>query len=174
MDVAAVIARLAQGVAMPDLAALVLLVLVAPVCLWVALSDLRAMRIPNQAVYLTFAIFALAGPFLMPLPTYGWQMLHMPVLLAVGIVINAAGLAGAGDAKFIAAAGPYLWVSDLRALIVIFMATVLAAFIAHRLAQHSPLRRLAPDWKSWSTGAKFPMGLGLAGTLVIYLALGAF
>jgi prepilin peptidase CpaA len=38
---------------------------------------------------------------------------------------------------------------------------------------YSPLRRLAPDWQSWHTGKKFPMGLALGGTLAIYLSLGA-
>lgn len=157
----------------PDGAALALMLLSAPVCVWVALSDLRAMRIPNVAVYTLFGLFAVSGPFLMPLSDYGWQLAHMPVLLVLGIVINAAGLVGAGDAKFIAAAGPYFWVADLRALLVIFMAVLLAAYVTHRLAKHSPLQRLAPHWQSWSTGVKFPMGLALAGTLTMYLALGA-
>ena len=38
---------------------------------------------------------------------------------------------------------------------------------------YSPLRRLAPDWQSWNTGKKFPMGFALGGTLAIYLGLGA-
>ena len=173
IDPSAILLGLSRALAIPDTAALVLAILSAPVCLWVALSDLRAMRIPNKAVALLFGIFVLVGPFLMPLPDYGWQLLHMPVLLLVGMVVNAAGLAGAGDAKFVAAAGPYLWLADLHALLVIFTATLLAAYATHRLAKHSGLRRLAPDWQSWSTGVKFPMGLALAGTLTIYLAIGA-
>ncbi|SDN48577.1 prepilin peptidase CpaA [Lutimaribacter pacificus] len=173
MDLGALIAALSRGMAIPDIAALVLLLLAAPVCAWVAYTDLRAMRIRNVAVYTLFGLFVVAGPFLMPLSDYGWQLTHMPILLAAGIVVNAAGLAGAGDAKFVAAAGPYLWAADLQVLIVIFMANLLAAFVTHRAAKHSGLRRLAPDWASWSAGWKFPMGLSLSGTLLIYLALGA-
>ncbi len=173
MDVFGLIGRLSQAMAIPDTAALVLLIAAAPVCFYVAYSDLRAMRIPNWTVYALFGLFVVLGPFLMPLPQYGGQLLHMPILLIVGMVVNAAGLAGAGDAKFVAAAGPYLWAADLRVLIVIFMANLLAAFVSHRLAKYSGLRGLAPDWQSWTMGWKFPMGLSLAGSLLIYLALGA-
>ncbi len=54
---------------------------------------------------------------------------------------------------------------------MIFMANLLAAYLAHRLAKHSPLRALAPEWASWDAGAKFPMGLPLASSLMIYLAI---
>ena len=173
MDLSGLIARLSFGMAIPDTAAVILLILAAPVCFWVAYSDLRAMRIPNLAVYILFGIFVVVGPFLMPLPQYGWQLLHMPILLIIGMVVNAAGLAGAGDAKFVAAAAPYLWAADLRVLIVIYMANLLAAFVTHRIAKYTGLRGLAPEWQSWSVGWKFPMGLSLAGTLLIYLGLGA-
>ncbi|MFD1508766.1 prepilin peptidase [Lacimonas salitolerans] len=173
MQIGDLITGLALRMAIPDIAALVLLILSAPVCAWVAYSDLRAMRIPNKAVYALFAIFVVTGPFLMPLPDYGWQLTHMPILLVVGILVNAAGLAGAGDAKFVAAAGPYLWVADLQPLLLIYAANLLAAFVTHRMVKHTPLRAMAPDWQSWSVGWKFPMGLSLAGTLMIYLALGA-
>ncbi len=173
MEIGTLIAALTRGMAIPDLAAMVLLVLAAPVCAWVAYTDLRFMRIRNAAVYTLFGLFVVAGPFLMPLSDYGWQLAHMPILLALGVAMNAAGLVGAGDAKFVAAAGPYLWAADMRMLILIFMANLIAAFVTHRLAKHSSLRRLAPEWQSWSAGWKFPMGLSLAGTLLIYLTLGA-
>ena len=54
---------------------------------------------------------------------------------------------------------------------MIFMANLLAAYLAHRLAKHSPLRALAPEWASGDAGAKFPMGLPLASSLMIYLAI---
>jgi prepilin peptidase CpaA len=173
MDVMGLIGRMSQAMAIPDTAALTLLIVTAPLCIYVAYSDLRAMRIPNWTVYALFGLFAVVGPLVMPLPQYGWQLLHMPILLMVGMVVNAAGLAGAGDAKFVAAAGPFLWAADLRVLIVIFMANLLAAFVSHRIAKHSGLRALAPGWQSWSMGWSFPMGLSLSGTLMIYLGMGA-
>lgn len=154
-------------------AALWFLPFVLPICFYVAFTDLREMRITNQAVLLLAAVFVVVGLFLLPLPTYGIRLLQMGVILVVGIVLNAAGAVGAGDAKFAAAAAPFIAIGDLRLLIAIFAANLLAAFVTHRLVKYTPLRRIAPDWKSWTAGWKFPMGLSLGGTLAIYLLLGS-
>ncbi|MFD3190692.1 prepilin peptidase [Sedimentitalea sp. HM32M-2] len=154
-------------------AALWFLPFVIPICFYVAFTDLRDMRITNQSVLLLAAVFLLVGPFLLPLSTYGMSLVQMGAVLVIGIILNAAGAVGAGDAKFAAAAAPYIAVGDLRLLIAIFAANLLAAFLTHRLAKYTPLRRIAPGWKSWDAGLKFPMGLSLGGTLAIYLILGA-
>ena len=109
----------------------------------------------------------------MPWQVFLWQLSHMVIVLLVGIVLNAAGAMGAGDAKFAAAAAPFVVLGDLRMLIALYMANLLAAYATHRLAKHTPLRKLAPDWKSWSVGSDFPMGLSLGATLAIYLILSA-
>ncbi|MBE0453808.1 A24 family peptidase [Roseovarius autotrophicus] len=152
-------------------AALWFLPFVLPVCLWVAWSDLRAMKIPNKAVLALVGIYLVIGPIVLPLPDYGWRLTHLAVLLAAGIVANAAGMMGAGDAKFIAAAGPFVAFGDATALALIFAVVLLASFATHRIARATPLRNLAPGWTSWEAGRKFPMGLALGPTLALYLAL---
>ena len=147
---------------------------VLPICLWVAWSDLRVMKIPNKAVNTLAAIFIVVGLIAIPLADYPWRLAHLVVILLIGIVMNSAGLIGAGDAKFAAAAAPFIALGDLRLLCVILAANLLAGFTAHRIAKHTRLRNLAPDWESWSRGKKFPMGLCLGGTLGIYLTLGIF
>lgn len=159
--------------AIPHGAALPLFLLSLPICVWVAWSDMRAMRIPNMSVALLALLFVLVAPFTMPLETVGWQLLHLVVILLLGIVMNAAGLVGAGDAKFAAAAAPYIAFGDLRFLIALFAACLLAGYATHRIAKFTPLRRMAPDWESWTRKRDFPMGLPLASTLSIYLLLGA-
>lgn len=146
---------------------------VLPVCLYVCFTDLREMRITNQAVLVLAALFVVIGPFLLPLPDYGWRLAHLVVVLVIGFLLNAGGAIGAGDAKFAAAAAPFVALGDMRILLAIFAANLLAAFFTHRLVKYTPLRRIAPHWKSWEMGWKFPMGLSLGGTLAIYLALGA-
>lgn len=146
---------------------------VLPLCFYTCLTDLREMRITNRTVSLLALVFLLMGPFLMPLDQYGWRVVQLLIVLAAGIVLNAAGAMGAGDAKFIAAAAPFVAFADLRLILAILAASLLGAFVAHRIAKHSPLRRLAPEWKSWSSGKRFPMGLALGATLAIYLILGA-
>lgn len=157
----------------PALTALWFLPFVLPICVYVAFTDMAQMRITNQAVIVLAAIFVVLGIFLMPFTNYLWHLAAMVIVLIVGIVVNAAGAVGAGDAKFAAAAAPFIALGDLRLLMGLFMATLLAAAVTHRGVKHTPLRQLAPHWVSWDKGKKFPMGLALGATLAIYLILGA-
>lgn len=154
--------------------ALLFLPFVTPLCIWVAASDLRAMKIRNKAVLALGAVFVLLGLFVLPWDQYLWRLSQLVIVLIVGIALNAAGAIGAGDAKFAAAAAPFIALGDLRTLMVLYAANLLAAFITHRLAKHSALRRLAPSWESWHRQNAFPMGFSLGPTLVLYLALGAY
>lgn len=159
--------------AIPATHALWYLPFVLPICLYVAFTDLALMKITNQAVILLALVFVVISFFLMPFQDYLWRLAALVIVLVVGIILNAAGVLGAGDAKFIAAAAPYVALGDLRLMMALFMATLLAAAVAHRGAKYTPLRRLAPHWESWERGKKFPMGLALGPTLAIYLILGA-
>mgnify|MGYP003672149625 CR=1 FL=1 len=77
---------------------------VVPICLWVAWSDLRRMKIPNNAVYALALTFVIVGVPALPLQDYLWRYAHLLIVLIIGIVLNAGGILGAGDAKFAAAA----------------------------------------------------------------------
>ena len=146
---------------------------VLPICFYVAYTDISEMRITNQAVIALAVTFLIVGLIALPLQDYGYRVLQMLGVLVVGIVLNAARVMGAGDAKFAAAAAGFIAPADLRFIIIIFTANLLAAFVTHRLAKYSPLRRIAPHWKSWDMGKKFPMGFALGGSLAAYLILGA-
>jgi prepilin peptidase CpaA len=140
-----------------------------PIAIWVAWSDLKFMRIPNKAVLALGAVFLLIGPLALPLADWGWRWLHLAVILGLGFAANAARLLGAGDAKFAAAMAPFLALDDLRFVLGLFCACLLAAFASHRALRALPVFRSATaDWASW-THKDFPMGLALAGTLIFYL-----
>lgn len=159
---------------MSQTAALAFFLATLPVAFWVAWSDMARMKIPNPAVMALVAVFLVLGPFLLPLADWGWRWLHLAVVLVVGFVMNMGGLIGAGDAKFAAAMAPFVALSDAAWFLVLFAAVLLAAFATHRGFRAVPaVRRLAADWQSWGRG-DFPMGLALAGTLSLYLALAAF
>ncbi len=145
-----------------------------PICAWAAWSDMATMRIPNKSVMALAMVFVVLGLFLMPLPDYAWRLSHLVIVLLIGIIMNAAGMIGAGDAKFAAAAAPFIAGGDIRLILPLFAANLLAAFVTHRLARHSPLRQLAPGWESWNRGWDFPMGLALGGTLATYIGLGLY
>lgn len=153
--------------------ALLFLPFALPICVYVAFSDMRDMRIPNQAVLALFAVYVIVGLIALPFDEYMWRYVHVIVVLVAGIALNAGGVMGAGDAKFAAAAAPFIHLGDVRFLMALFAANMLAAFFAHRLGKHTGLRNIAPHWKSW-TNPKFPLGLALGGTLAIYLILGVF
>ncbi|MEL6463698.1 MAG: prepilin peptidase [Pseudomonadota bacterium] len=152
--------------------ALWFLPLLLPLCLYVAYTDLAEMRITNPTVLTMAAIFAVMGLFLYPFDAYLWQLAQLAIVLVVGIILNAAGSMGAGDAKFLAAAAPYVALGDIRLIVALFAAVLLAAYAVHSLAKHTPLHTYAPNWASWrQEGRKFPMGFALGPTLAIYLGL---
>lgn len=153
-------------------AALWYLPFVLPVCLYVAFTDLRDMKITNQAVMVLAGMFLILGLITLPLPEYGMRLVHMVGVLLIGIVLNAARAVGAGDAKFAAAAAPYIAPGDVILVLMIFCGTLLAAVITHRLAKYTPLRTIAPHWQSWDRGWDFPMGLALGPAFAIYLGIG--
>jgi prepilin peptidase CpaA len=146
---------------------------VLPICFYVAFTDMREMRITNQAVLALGVVFAVVGLIALPFDVYLWRLVQLVIVLIVTFILNAAGAMGAGDSKFIAVAAPFIAQGDVRLLIPMFCIILLAAVAAHRLAKYSPLRRMAPEWKSWEQGKKFPMGLALAMTLGCYLCFGA-
>lgn len=155
-------------------AALWFLPFVVPLCLYVAYTDLAQMRITNPTVLMMVAVFVVLGPFLFPFDVYLWQLAQLAIVLVVCMILNAAGGMGAGDAKFLAAAAPFVALGDVRLLMALFAASLLAAYAAHRIAKFTPLRQMAPNWDSWSQeGRKFPMGFALGPTLAIYLVLAA-
>ncbi|MEZ5777836.1 MAG: prepilin peptidase [Paracoccaceae bacterium] len=153
---------------------LALFLAVLPVCAWVAWSDLKTMKIPNKAVIALLAVFFFVGLLVFPLDVWAIRWLSFAVILAIGFVLNAIANVGAGDAKFAAAAAPFFNPHALPLILPLFAACLLGAFAAHRLLRAIPaVRRMTPDWVSW-TRKDFPMGLALVGTLLGYLALGAF
>ena len=154
---------------LPLVAALTFLPIAVVIGIWVAWSDMRFMRIPNQAVLALGAAYLVTGPFVLPFMTYLWGWALCAIVLVAGFVLNAGGALGAGDAKFAAAMAPYFVLSDLRFDMGLFAACLLGAFAAHRLMRAVPAyRRAVPEWASW-TNPRFPMGLGLSGMLIFYL-----
>jgi prepilin peptidase CpaA len=148
-----------------------LLLFATPICLFVAWSDLRAMRIPNLSVLALLVVYAVVGPFVLPLGDWAWSWLHFAVVLVVGFVLSLTGGFGAGDAKFAAAMAPFVALGDLRLFLVLLSAVVIAAFVAHRLLRAIPaVRRATPDWASWER-KEFPFGLALGPALIFYLFL---
>ena len=145
---------------------------VTPIAIWVAWSDMATMKIPNKAVLALMIVFVVVGLIALPFAEYPWRFLHFAVILALGFVMNAAGLLGAGDAKFAAAMAMFIPLGDLSFFFYLFAPVVFAAFVIHRLVRRMPaVRAKFPTWESWER-KDFPMGLALGPGLVFYLLAG--
>lgn len=154
----------------------VLLLFTLPICAWVAWSDLKTMKIPNKAVLALLAVYFFVGLAVIPLEPWLWRWLNFAGVLAIGFILNMIANVGAGDAKFAAAAAPFVAQrpEHLQLVLILFAAFLLGAFAAHRLLRSIPaVTAMAPDWVSWKR-KDFPMGLALVGTLVAYLSLMTF
>ncbi|MEM8632719.1 MAG: prepilin peptidase [Pseudomonadota bacterium] len=151
--------------------ALAFLIFATPICLWAAYSDMRYMKIRNQAVAALLLVYAVVGFFVLPLEDYLWRYTHFVVVLVVGFVLSQVRAIGAGDAKFAASMAPFIALQNAVTFIYLFAALIIVSFVLHRVLRRLPMvKRMAPDWVSW-THNKFPMGLALGPSLIIYLAL---
>ena len=160
--------------AFPDDAALIFLILLAPIWLYMAWYDMARLKITNGLVLLVAGIFVVLGPVLLPFDLYLGQLIQGAVMLVVMIVLYGAGAMGGGDAKFIAAASPFFMREDVGLIAIIFTACLLGAFTAHRLFLIMGTDRATPLWRSWRSGKRFPMGFALGGIVTMYLVLAAF
>ena len=152
-------------------AALAFLPFAVAIGIWVSWSDMRYMKIPNYAVLTLLAVWLVVGILVMPLHAWAWGWALAAMVLVVGFIGNAAGLLGAGDAKFAAAMAPFFVLSDVRLDMILLASCLLGAFASHRLMRLVPqFRAASPDWQSW-THKDFPMGLALSGMLIFYLIL---
>lgn len=151
------------------------LIFVAPLCLYVAWNDLRAMKIPTWSTDALALVFVVVGIFVMPFGDYLWRYAHFGVVLILVMLANAIGMMGAGDSKFLASAAPFVALADVTFVMLLLGAGLMAGLLIHRIARAiPPIRNLVPNWESWNQGKRFPMGFAMGPVLILYLALPLF
>lgn len=159
--------------ALPTEAALWLMPVAVPVGLWVIWSDMARMRIPNAAVLVLLAGYAVLGLLALEPAAWGWGWVRAAAVLVLGFGLNLAGLLGAGDAKFAAAMAAVVAPADAGMFALLLAGVMLAALATHRAVRRvRGLRALAPHWRSWRR-QDFPLGLALGWALILYLGLAA-
>lgn len=142
-----------------------------PICLFAAWNDMKDMRIPNFVVLALLISFLVLGPFALGFEGFLWRLVHFAVVLVCGFILSVLGRIGAGDAKFFAAMAPFIAYGDLQIYAGILAASLLIAFLGHRLLRMIPqVQLMTPNWRSW-TDHQFPMGLALGMSLIIYLII---
>ncbi|WP_308915658.1 prepilin peptidase [Jannaschia sp. LMIT008] len=164
-----------MDLALPPVQGLVFGLASLPICLWVAWTDLSALKIRNSAVLSLLAVFAAGGLVLIgPNADLAWRIVPFAAVLVIGFALTAGGVMGAGDAKFAAAMAPFVAPGDAGAMVAILCVWLVASFAVHRAARAVPaVRGLASGWDSFAPGPAFPMGVPLAGAHVTYLLLAA-
>lgn len=151
--------------------ALILAVFVVPIAVWVSVSDMKRMKIPNQAVLALAAVWPLVGWLAVTTwSAWFWGFALMAAVLVLGYLLYTTGTFGAGDAKYAAAMAPVFVGADIVRLLMLIAACMIGALITHRAIKAIPAVRAAtPDWKSWSESRFFPFGFALSGIVVFYL-----
>ncbi|PVA05797.1 prepilin peptidase [Thalassorhabdomicrobium marinisediminis] len=148
------------------------LIFVAPLCLYVAWNDLRAMKIPTWSTDALAIIFVVVGIFVMPFGEYAWRYSHFFVVLVIAMILNAVGAMGAGDSKFLASAAPFVALEDAFLVLMLLGLGMLVGYVMHRVAGRiSAVRNLVPTWQSWQEHKRFPLGFPMGAVLILYLAL---
>lgn len=151
--------------------ALILLVPVLPIAIWAATNDLKYMKIPNKAVLALAAVWPLLG--WMAVATWSawfWGFALMAIVLVAGYLLYTGGGFGAGDAKYAAAMAPVFVGADIVWLLLLIAGCLIGALIVHRIMRSIPaVRRMTPDWKSWTERRYFPLGFAMSGIVVFYL-----
>jgi prepilin peptidase CpaA len=145
-----------------------LLLPIIPIAVWVAWSDMKVMKIPNKAVMAMAGVWVAFGWLTVSWTDWAWGFAIMGIVLAVGFVMSTFRMLGAGDAKFAAAIAPFFVGADPLLVMGLVAASLLGAFVVHRILRGIPaVRSATPDWISW-THSKFPGGLALAAIIIIY------
>lgn len=137
--------------------------------------DVVRFRIPNWLVGLVLLLYPLHY-FTSPVAINGQEaLLVASVLLAAGFAVFAAGIAGAGDAKLLAACG--LWIGGNAILEYLIAMSLLGGALSLALLIGRPMMgylwlRLCPTRPLpgiLEKGAPIPYGLAIAGAFLVLL-----
>lgn len=152
--------------------ALISFLVATPVALAVILYDLKTMTIPNWLTGGAFVVFAAVVFTGLGLEGALTRLMGAGIVLVVSFIMFAIGGVGGGDAK--AATAFALLVAPVDAPFVLMALSVnglLGVGVLFLLRRTS----LADgNWKMWSEPKRFPYGLTLGATLILYTALVAF
>ena len=86
------------------------------------------------------------------------------------MVLLAAGSNTTISASAPTAMAPFFVGTDYKFTGMFLAASLIGALVAHRGLRRVPaFRNATPGWKSWTVPKDFPVGLSLAGMLLIYL-----
>ena len=123
--------------------------------------DFRYRRLPNLLCISTFCFGIISGLLLHDLPWVGMSALHAVLALAVGAMLFAVKMIGAGDAKFYAAAAA--WVPLAQALsLLLFVSLAGLLLLVIWFPNRRRIAAMAPDPAMALEFRKVPYGIAIA------------
>lgn len=124
-----------------------------------AVSDMRTRRLPNWLCLALLVLGLVYAYYLGGFALTGWHFAHAMIAMVIGAGIFAAGIMGAGDAKFYAGLAAFFPLSEgLNLLLWVSIAGIVS------ILSWMILRRVLPFKKpeEGSLHAKFPYGVAIA------------
>ncbi|MGB0799871.1 MAG: A24 family peptidase [Planktomarina sp.] len=143
-----------------------------PLCFFIIWEDLARLRIRNTSVVILFAIFCIVAPFTLHWSVILWHLGAMAITFAITLLMFELRLMGGGDAKLLTVMAGFCWAGDWNIILLLASSLFILSFLFHRLARALGAARITPNWESWHSKRRFPMGIPLALVLISYLALG--
>lgn len=142
------------------------LLLLSPVLVYGAYSDLRYMRLPNSLSLIALALFAVSAITLPP-PDLVARLVVAALVLAAGLTAFAFRLVGGGDVKLLSVLMLFVPTHALSVFGYVFSASMLLG-----LALVLGLRQFAfaaqSDWKSIGGSSGFPMGVSIGTAGIVF------
>ena len=133
--------------------------LIAPLLIYAAYSDLRYMRIPDFISIALVALFTVTILIQVPLDI-GARIAVATGIFVIGYTGFSFRLIGGGDVKFLSALALFVPRSELTVFANLFSVSLLVGVFLICVAQRSRLANVG--WKSFSARGRFPMGLSIA------------
>jgi prepilin peptidase CpaA len=141
-------------------------------CLYAAWTDLTRMTIPNWLVLVIAALYVVLGPVVLDFDRYLWGFANGGVVLAAGFLLFLTGQFGAGDAKFAASVALFVDYGDIPTMLWLYAIIALLSVGALALVKwRMPEFAALSAFKSLQDRRRFPLGLPLALSILVYLAL---
>jgi prepilin peptidase CpaA len=140
-----------------------------------AVSDLRALRIPNLHVLAVLCVFAICAPFLPSWSELALRLTAAALAFAAGFVLFALRMLGGGDVKMMAAVFLLVPASDNLLFLQFFSVALLMVSVGMMILQRLPAG-VRPAWQSARLQGHVPVAVAIAGgsvALVSYRLLAA-
>lgn len=136
------------------------LILLSPILVFTAFSDLKYLRIPNSLSLIAVSLFICTAP-LLSLEEFGLRIAIAATVFIIGFIGFVLGLIGGGDVKILAALMLFIPSQTLQLFSLAFSAALILGILFVLLLRATP-RPNESSFEAIRSPGKFPMGISIA------------